>query len=148
MNGKNLIVLTLALASVTYGGQLFSQENVATMRGAPAINETSAMPESKDWMGKTGRFTRNFADQPPLIPHKSQNFKINLTLNKCLTCHGLDVYEKKQAVRISETHYRDRDGKQLTDLSPSRYFCTQCHVEQRNAEPLVINEFKSAELPK
>ena len=29
----------------------------------------------------------------------------------------------------------------LADVSPRRYFCTQCHVEQTDAQPLVENTF-------
>ncbi len=148
MNRKSVIILSLIVTSVVYAGLLFSQENVATLRGSTAINETSATPANKPWMGKTDPITREFAEQPPLIPHKSQSFKTNLTTNKCLTCHGLDSYEKKNATKVSETHFKDRDGKQLADVSASRYFCTQCHVEQRDTVPLVDNEFKAAKATK
>jgi len=144
MNGKRALILTLALVSFTYGSQLFSQENVATLRGTTDIDKTSATPEYKPWTGKSGLIARNFDEQPPLIPHKSQSYKINLELNKCLTCHGLANYEKKKAVKVSETHYKDRDGNVLESISPSRYFCTQCHVEQRDAAPLVNNDFNGA----
>jgi cytochrome c-type protein NapB len=146
MNGKSVTVLTLAFAMMAYGSQLLSQENVATMRGATAISETSAAPEYKKWTGKSDLIARDFSEQPPLIPHKSQSHKINLQSNKCLTCHGLDTYEKKKATKVSDTHLLDRDGNQLTDVSASRYFCTQCHVEQRDATPLVSNEYRAAEV--
>ncbi|WP_349681035.1 nitrate reductase cytochrome c-type subunit [Thalassospira xiamenensis] len=35
----------------------------------------------------------------------------------------------------------DRDGQFLAAVSPRRYFCTQCHVSQRQVEPLVGNSF-------
>jgi hypothetical protein len=60
MNGKRVVILTLALACVAYGGQLFSQENVATMRGTTAIDETSVTPENKPWAGKTDPIARDF----------------------------------------------------------------------------------------
>ena len=145
MNSKNVIVLSLALAGMVYGSQLFAQENVTSLRGTTAIDKTSVTPDYKPWTGKSDRIARDFDEQPPLIPHKSQSYKINLELNKCLTCHGLDAYEEKKATRVSETHFKDRDGKQLADVSPSRYFCTQCHVEQRDAAPLVNNDFKAVE---
>ena len=148
MNGKRLIVMTLAMMMVAYGGPLFAQENVATMRGAQSIDNASAAPEYKRWTGKSDLIARGFDAQPPLIPHKSQSHKINLKTHKCLSCHGLDAYERKEATKVSDTHFKDRDGNQLDDVSGSRYFCTQCHVEQRDAVPLVVNEFKSAEVTK
>jgi cytochrome c-type protein NapB len=43
---------------------------------------------------------------------------------------------------ISVTHYMDREGNFLADVSPRRYFCEQCHVTQTNAAKLVGNDFK------
>jgi len=148
MNGKRLIVLTLATIMLAYGGPLLSQENVATMRGTQSIETSSTAPEYKRWTGKSDLIARGFDEQPPLIPHKSQSHKINLKTNKCLSCHGLDAYERKEATKVSDTHFKDRDGNQLDDVAGSRYFCTQCHVEQRDAKPLVVNEFQSAEVSK
>jgi cytochrome c-type protein NapB len=148
MNGKRLIVMTLATMMLAYGGPLFSQENVATMRGDQGIENPSVTPEYKSWTGKSDLIAREFDDQPPLIPHKSQSHKINLKTNKCLSCHGLDTYEEKEATKVSDTHFKDRDGNQLDDVSSSRYFCTQCHVEQRDAVPLVVNEFQPADAAK
>jgi periplasmic nitrate reductase subunit NapB len=46
------------------------------------------------------------------------------------------------APMISITHFQDREGQMLADVSPRRYFCTACHVPQTNAQPLVTNEFR------
>ncbi|MOA70489.1 Periplasmic nitrate reductase, electron transfer subunit precursor [compost metagenome] len=37
----------------------------------------------------------------------------------------------------------DRDGQALAAVSPRRYFCTQCHVPQKDVKPLVGNNFKN-----
>ncbi len=145
MNGKLVMILTLALSTVVYSSQALSQENVESLRGMTAIEATSATPEPKPWKGKSDPIARTFSQQPPLIPHKSQNLKINLDQNKCLGCHGPDNYEKKGATRVGESHFVDRKGKTLDHVAPSRYFCTQCHVEQRDTSPLVNNDFKPLE---
>mgnify|MGYP000951875029 CR=1 FL=1 len=142
MNGKKTLIFAMALTTLAAFSPLSAQENVATMRGATDINETAVLPQANKWQGKSPRIARQFSQQPPLIPHKSQNFKINLKQNKCMSCHGLESYEAKGAVKVSDTHFIDRDGKKLAQLSSSRYFCTQCHVEQRDVEPLVGNDFK------
>lgn len=146
MNGKKILITALALIIVTYGSQLYSQESVRveSLRGTTPIEDPSASPQHKRWLGKTALITRDFSEQPPLIPHKSQSQgqKINLKLNKCLSCHSLDEYEEAKATKISETHFLDREGNKLTDVSALRYFCTQCHVAQRDVAPLVDNEFK------
>ena len=50
-----------------------------------------------------------------------------------------------QAVPVSVTHYMDRDGKVLAEISPRRYFCEQCHVVQVDARPLVDNRFEDVD---
>ena len=50
--------------------------------------------------------------------------------------------EQSQAPMISVTHFMDRDGQVLAAVSPRRYFCTQCHVAQTEAQPLVANTFQ------
>ena len=42
---------------------------------------------------------------------------------------------------ISITHFMDRDLQTLASVSPRRYFCTQCHVIQTEAEPPIENGF-------
>ena len=71
---------------------------------------------------------------------------VHRKFNKCLNCHSWAKYEKSGATKISQTHFQDRDGNDLANVSASRYFCTQCHVEQRNVNPLVDNEFKSVDV--
>jgi len=142
MNGKRVIVLTLALAVVAYGSPLFSQDNVATMRGLNTIEDTSAVPESKRWGPDRSPIPRDFIQQPPLIPHSTKGYYINLKFNKCLTCHSWVNARESGATKISQTHFKDRDGIELANVSASRYFCTQCHVSQRDTMPLVENEFE------
>ena len=43
---------------------------------------------------------------------------------------------------ISVTHFMDRNGQVLADVTPRRYFCTACHVQQTDAQPLVPSTFK------
>lgn len=84
---------------------------------------------------------RNYPMQPPLIPHKIDNYQVDLKVNKCMACHARSRVEETQARMISVTHYMDRDGNFLAELSPRRYFCQQCHVVQTNAKPLVDSQF-------
>ena len=44
---------------------------------------------------------------------------------------------------ISVTHFVGRDGQTRAAVVPSRYFCTQCHVPQTDARPLVESDFRS-----
>ncbi|MBL8436728.1 MAG: nitrate reductase cytochrome c-type subunit, partial [Zoogloeaceae bacterium] len=54
-------------------------------------------------------------------------------------------YKETGATKVSLTHFKNREGQELSNISPRRYFCTQCHVPQTDAKPLVGNSFKKAE---
>ena len=88
---------------------------------------------------------RSYAMQPPTIPHKTDNYQIDKNANKCMTCHARTRVGETQATPISITHYQDRDGNFLADVSPRRYFCEQCHVVQMQTEPVVKNRFRDVE---
>ncbi|QBF26885.1 cytochrome C [Pseudomonas tructae] len=86
---------------------------------------------------------RNYPDQPPTIPHTIRGYQIDINGNKCLSCHSRANSARSQAPMISITHYMDRDGQTLAAVSPRRYFCTQCHVAQKEVQPLVGNSFET-----
>ena len=88
---------------------------------------------------------RSYAMQPPTIPHKTDNYQVDRFANKCLTCHARTRAGETQATPISITHYVDRSGDFLADVSPRRYFCEQCHVVQMQAEPAVKNRFRDVD---
>ena len=88
---------------------------------------------------------RSYAMQPPTIPHKTDNYQVDKYANKCMTCHARTRVGETQATPISITHYMDRDGNFLADVSPRRYFCEQCHVVQMQAEPAVKNRFRDVD---
>lgn len=87
---------------------------------------------------------RDFVQQPPLIPHTIRGYDITMNFNKCMDCHSWSRARETGATKVSLTHFRDRDGKELPNVSPRRYFCMQCHVPQTEAKPLVSNTFRPA----
>ncbi|CAO3459345.1 Nitrate reductase cytochrome c550-type subunit [Azospirillum argentinense] len=107
----------------------------------PITQEIPADPMAKEITDDHKR-ARNYADQPPLIPHAIRDYQIDLNINKCMTCHDRKNTEGSQAPMISVTHFQDRDGQTLGAVSPRRYFCTQCHVPQTDAQPIVGNRFR------
>ena len=88
---------------------------------------------------------RDYVQQPPLIPHVTDGYQITANFNKCMDCHSWTRYKETGATKVSLTHFKTRDGQELSNISPRRYFCTQCHVPQTDAKPLVPNTFKKAE---
>ena len=90
------------------------------------------------------RRMRNYPEQPPIIPHAIDGYQLTLQSNRCLSCHKREFTEGSGAPMISVTHFMDRDGQVLSDVTPRRYFCTACHVQQTDAKPLVPNLFQDA----
>jgi nitrate reductase (cytochrome), electron transfer subunit len=90
------------------------------------------------------RKMRNYPEQPPVIPHSIDGYQLTLGTNRCLSCHKREFTEGSGAPMISITHFMDRDAQVLTDVTPRRYFCTACHVQQTDAPPLVPNMFRDA----
>jgi cytochrome c-type protein NapB len=87
---------------------------------------------------------RDFVQQPPLIPHTTAGYQITKNYNKCMDCHAWQKAKSSGATKVSVTHFRTREGQELDNISPRRYFCTQCHVAQTDAKPLVDNTFQRA----
>lgn len=133
------IFSTLILAPIAHG------QEVVSLRGSTAIDAPSVPTEISKYQKDVAPMRRVYVQQPPLIPHSIKGYKINLRSNKCLTCHSWANAKTSGATKISLTHFKDRDGIELADVSPRRYFCVQCHVPQKNVQPLVENEFTSVE---
>ena len=116
-------------------------EQVESLRGANPMDEPAKAPQIMKWQNDREPIARDYMQQPPLIPHKTKGYKINIKSNKCLTCHSWSNYREAGATKISQTHFNDRQDNVLSNIAPRRYFCTQCHVPQVNAKPLVENTF-------
>ena len=87
------------------------------------------------------RRMRTYPEQPPVIPHSIEGYQLTLNTNRCLTATSASSRKGSGAPMISVTHFMDREGQMLADVSPRRYFCTACHVPQTDAQPLVPNTF-------
>ena len=117
---------------------------VSSLRGPLAIEEQKSPPPVFKLKLDQEKFDRNFKTQPPLIPHKVAKYRINLKSNRCIKCHDKANYKEEEAPMIGVSHYKDKDSKEGQKISMARYFCTQCHVPQTNAKPLVTNTFKAS----
>ncbi|WP_312589569.1 nitrate reductase cytochrome c-type subunit [Comamonas terrigena] len=110
-------------------------------RGPAPIMETTKPPVLGNAINDDVRRTRNYTWQPPTIPHRVDGYQVDKNFNKCMDCHSRTKAEVSQAVPVSVTHYMDRDGHMLGQVSTRRYFCMQCHVSQDAVRPLVNNTF-------
>jgi cytochrome c-type protein NapB len=115
---------------------------VDAMRGPTPIMEKTQPPRMTNEVNDDIRQPRNYAQQPPVIPHRVNGYQIDKNFNKCLDCHAHSKTQFSQAVPVSLTHFVNRDGQRLGQVSTRRYFCLQCHVPQEAAKPLVGNSFE------
>lgn len=122
------------------------EEIPQSLRGNRAIDDPSQIPTWKRLPSDHDPSQRSFVQQPPMIPHKIDGYRITLRYNKCLTCHSWANYREAKATKIAQSHFQDREGNDLANISPLRYFCTQCHAPQVEAHPLVENTFEPVQV--
>ncbi|MDO5631078.1 MAG: nitrate reductase cytochrome c-type subunit [Paracoccus sp. (in: a-proteobacteria)] len=128
------ILLTLTgLATAQSSGE------VRTLRGADV---QQVLPADDIHRQLEGRMSRNYRQQPPLVPHSIDQYQIDMRNNQCLACHDWTNAGERGAPTLSMTHYQDREGNQLDQIPGTRWFCNACHVPQANAPDLVRNIFQ------
>ncbi len=135
------LTCTLAASIMLSLPTVVMADDVKSLRGTAGIDAASAAPVIKQWAPDQEPIERDYVQQPPLVPHAVEGYKMNRKVNKCLSCHGWTKYKEAGATKISQTHFADRDENVLANIAPRRYFCDGCHVPQRNAKPLVSNTF-------
>jgi len=111
------------------------------LHGNVGIDENDFAPALAQESNTDQRQVRSYPMQPPVIPHSIRDYQLDLNSNKCLFCHDRRKAPEMKAPMVSVTHYMDRDGQFLSEVSPRRYFCTQCHVPQFLVAPMVENTF-------
>jgi cytochrome c-type protein NapB len=129
---------SLSLGGVLLAGVLISLSLHAELRGDSEIWSDTDVVQWQD----RDVIPRDYVQQPPMVPHTVEGYTINMNANKCLTCHSWANYREKKATKISQTHFTDREGNDLANVSANRYFCLQCHVPQADSSPVVDNTFK------
>jgi cytochrome c-type protein NapB len=137
----------LAAGAILLGAQLASAADEAVklrgLRGGTPLeqdNPPTASHQERDHPVAE----RDFVQMPPLIPHTTAGYQITRNFNKCMDCHAWQKTKTSGATKVSVTHFRTSGGQELDNISPRRYFCTQCHVAQTDAKPLVENTFQRA----
>ena len=139
---RKYAILLLAAALVAGAGTLAAQTLNSGLRGPAPLNEEGPAPPMTPMRNTAEKETRNYPEQPPVIPHSIDGYQLTLNTNRCMDCHKREFTEGSGAPMISVTHFMDRNGQVLADVTPRRYFCTACHVQQTDAQPLVPSTFK------
>lgn len=140
-------ILLMFIVSLSFPAFADSPEVSAPdgLRPGGTLYETLAAPPIAGVPKDSGREIRNYPEQPPVIPHSIRGYQVDLRYNQCLACHNRNVAPDVGAPMVSVTHYTDRTGQTRSAVSPGRYFCTQCHVPQTDAKPLVNSRFMPIE---
>jgi cytochrome c-type protein NapB len=138
---KKLLSLLALTLVISFNAQAASAVKLEGLRGGTPIEQTPEADMYKP-MKDAAPLPRDFVQQPPLIPHTIRDYQITKNFNKCMDCHAFAKAKSSGATKVSVTHFKDREGQELSNISPRRYFCTQCHVPQSDAKPLVANTFK------
>lgn len=144
---KKIIHITLAafgLLLIT-STSVVATESIASLRGVEDLQGDSLKVKKRKMVSQEGGFERSFKQQPPMIPHTIDKYKITLRNNGCMKCHSEKNYKKEKSPMVSESHFFNRDGEKLQKVSGLRHFCTQCHTTQFDANPLVRNEFRGVQ---
>ncbi len=141
---RHFALALLAAVGLSAAAVPLSAQTVSSIRGVDV-----AAPEIPAGAYKVipdqAPIERDYVQQPPLIPHKVEGYEVSKNFNRCMDCHAWSRYKEAGATKVSLTHFKDRDGGELSNISPRRYFCLQCHVPQMDTKPLVGNSFKRAE---
>ncbi|MFT3962903.1 nitrate reductase cytochrome c-type subunit [Propionivibrio sp.] len=136
------VAASLCLASPgAVAAEKFQPVRLQTLRGVE-INASDPAGEGARFGPDSAPLPRDFVQQPPLIPHTTESYLVSKEFNKCMDCHAWSRAREANATKISITHFKSREGAEMSSVSPNRYFCNQCHVPQTDAKPLVGNVFK------
>jgi cytochrome c-type protein NapB len=135
------VILALAIVLAAASTSLLAQTVSSGLRGSTPLNEEGPAAPMTPQRNTAERETRNYPEQPPVIPHSIDGYQIDINGNKCLSCHARARTGESQAPMVSITHFMDRDGQFLASVSPRRFFCTECHVPQHVVTPPVTNDF-------
>lgn len=147
---KKLLIALLSVCAAAAGIAHAELDNpggiggLESLRGATELEDTRPSDSFKDYP-KEHAVASDYVFQPPLVPHSIRSYEVSLNANKCLACHSWKNAPDMGATKISVTHYVNRQDAVLSDVSPRRYFCLQCHVPQVEAKPLVENNFERVE---
>jgi cytochrome c-type protein NapB len=111
------------------------------LRGPAPLDEEPKAPRLARVENSDIKRGRAYTSQPPTIPHAIEKYEITRNVNFCMYCHARVHNPQSQAPMVSATHFMDRDHNYLAEISPRRYFCTQCHVVQTDAPLRIENQF-------
>jgi cytochrome c-type protein NapB len=136
--------LMIAIAPFATGDDATDELNMGLSKTSvfdTPVPEPFAYPDAKP--GNNAALPRAWKGSPPLIPHRIETYLPIITDdNQCLDCHDKpqDIGKTNPAKPpMSRDHYATAE---LKEVAGTRFNCTQCHVPQADAPPLVDSTFR------
>jgi cytochrome c-type protein NapB len=148
MNKKILAGLLFCLFASPVLADAIDQLNIGIGEDNVFSDATpSAFSYTDTKAGKSELLPLAYSTVPPLIPHTIEKYlPITAEENGCTDCHdkkdkiGKTEHRSGKKIPMPASHYGGFYGKgDKEEISGARYTCTQCHVAQSNAKPLVEN---------
>jgi len=130
-----IVIVSLSLWAAEESFITLREKVILEQSEAPPLTSQEALPH---------RRARDHPTEAPTIPHPINGYEITKDFNQCLVCHDTSVAPMLNIPSVAVSHFINRNGEHLINISPRRYFCTQCHVTQTTNSPLVTNSFKPA----
>ena len=136
-----ILLAALAAGAIAATSTALIAETFSGLRGPVPLDQIAPAPRMTPLDNTAEKRVRNYPEQPPVIPHTTEGYEIDLNSNRCLSCHARSRTGESRAPMVSITHFMDRDGQFLATVSPRRFFCTACHVPQHEVKAPVPNDF-------
>ena len=116
------------------------------MRGPTPIADEAKPPPLGNPENKDVRRERAYAMQPPTIPHKIDNYQVDLNVNACLACHRRGRAPRDAGGR-GERHPLHGSRRQLPrrDVARGATSASSATSSQVDAKPLVDNSFEDVD---
>ena len=86
MGSPRLLILTTILVAMSTS--LLAQTVNSALRGPTPLNEVGPAAAMTPQRNSTEKEARSYPEQPPVIPHSSEGYQIDMNGNKCLSCHA------------------------------------------------------------
>lgn len=152
---KMKLLLISVLMAVATGSTAGSIDDSALGLSKTSVFDTptpSAFEYPDIKAGKSDRLPRAYSGYegaPPQVSHTFDKYlPITAEDNQCMDCHDKPdkigkEYVKGKKLPMPRSHYGGFAGKgDMETVSGARYVCTQCHVPQSDAQPLVENTLR------
>ncbi len=140
---KKIVLGGLIAATLGLGAFAASAADLKSLRGDNPIDALDQAPPVFS-VQESGKIERSFRQQPPMVPHVTEKYQVDLKVNQCLNCHDWTTAAKEKAPEAPKSHYQDREGNEYEVVNGGRWFCTQCHAPVTDAAPLVGNDFEAS----